>query len=211
MNLLFPPAFSCWNVKVYIRGVHRSLSIDEKSWESSLKQRGLPASPRQRSAKEMVKIGELRKLLQGTRHHHQQGKSCQPWGPVRRAERTPFGPLTFTVSTPSLAMAWEGLGVTEGISVFRPPQSQQMLPKGRCPRSRRTGAASRAEKNRRTGEQRAASQIGRTLPELEREWQLSSTERDTFCLILSSQGLLQERKKGSHSERFCRQWQSECR
>lgn len=114
MNLLFPPAFSCWNVKVYIRGVHRSLSIDEKSWESSLKQRGLPASPRQRSAKEMVKIGELRKLLQGTRHHHQQGKSCQPWGPVRRAERTPFGPLTFTVSTPSLAMAWEGLGVTEG-------------------------------------------------------------------------------------------------
>lgn len=193
-----------WNFKVYIRGVHWSLSIDEKSWGSSLKQRGLFPSPRQRSAKEMVKIGEWRKLLHATRHHHQQqDKSCQPRGAVRRAERTPLGLLAFTVSTPGLAMAWESLGMTEWNLSLQASSVTTDIPKDRCLRSRRTGVTSGQKTAVELGSKETASKIGRTLPGLRREWQLSSTERDTFWYSAPKPCCI---KECSHSGSFCRWW-----
>lgn len=173
------------------QGLHQGSALKpERRWEELRelpKAEGLFPSPRQRSAKEMVKIGERRKLLHATRHHHQQqDKSCQPWGAVRRAERAPLGLLAFTVSTPGLAMAWESLGMTEwNLS----PQASSVttgVPKGRCLRSRRTGVTSGQKTVVELGSNETASKIGRTLPGLGREWQLSSTGRDTFYLILSS-------------------------
>lgn len=101
-----PPTFSC-RISRFASGGAVSLSIDEKSWESCLRQRGLCPSPRQRPPKKWSEKEnwENYPMQLGTLIN---SKMSTLWA-SRRAEKSPPGLLAFTVSTPSPALAWEWL------------------------------------------------------------------------------------------------------